>query len=242
MGETGDVAARKQRVDIETPRGLEKLSKRIRTSYSRITKSTGGADDCVQEVLCRMFEGKHQHSTIDQCVIDYLRTDTGRKGAPGYTSRLNLINADTIGPRSDDESDGLDYGRVGFDPGASEGIEGFDWVRCVTRGLSRDEKIIVSLKANWGFREIEIANLFGVSESRISQRVKRIQERISARIEAQERTKISRDAERKVAKVLPGEKEGGPSLEFEANEGMERKEPGEMGSFNGESVKEWASF
>lgn len=39
---------------------------------------TSGLDDLAQEVACRILEGRHQRSTIDQMVIDYLRSSQGQ--------------------------------------------------------------------------------------------------------------------------------------------------------------------
>lgn len=56
----------------------------------------------------------------------------------------------------------------------------------------------------WGFNEAEIGNLFGISESRVCQRLKRVQEGLSKRIAAQER----RESAGELAKVLCPQAEG----------------------------------
>lgn len=48
-------------------------------------------EDTFQEVIKRFVEGKSQHSTLQQIVIDIARTISGRKGSPKYDRRKNLF-------------------------------------------------------------------------------------------------------------------------------------------------------
>lgn len=68
------------RLELTNNDDIAKLKKRIEHSFYRITKTTVGADDCSQEVISRMLDGKHQHSTIDQAVIDFIRSNINHKG------------------------------------------------------------------------------------------------------------------------------------------------------------------
>ncbi len=158
----------KPRVDISTPEGIQKLSKRIRAAYSSLAKGDGDADDCVQEILCRMLEGKHQHSTINQCVIDYLRTESGRKGSPGYTARLNLKYANPIGPGADEPATRVDYRGVLDDRRNLEFIENIS-------GKS-GEVLRMSVIDEKKLREIGTA--LGLTESRASQLLSAAKEKV----------------------------------------------------------------
>lgn len=68
------------RFDLTNEVDIGKLRKRIESSFFRITKRLEGADDCAQEIIARMLDGKHQHATIDQAVIDFLRAHCNLKG------------------------------------------------------------------------------------------------------------------------------------------------------------------
>lgn len=154
-----NVTTGKQRVDISTTEGIEQLSKRIRASYFAITKGGGESDDCVQEVLCRMLEGKHKHSTVDQCVIDYLRFESGRKGTASYTGRINLKYASPIGPRVDEPKTEVDYG------GELDTRELIAFIEEGGRGILGEV-----LRMNIQEKTLkEIGERFGFSESRASQ-------------------------------------------------------------------------
>jgi len=183
------------RFDLKKKEDVEKVSRRIRASFKKFSKRTDGADDCAQEILKRMLEGRNQHQTIDQAVIDYLRTDSGRKGLPGYNARKKLQYAHSLEPTSLERLLDLDHGRKS--PYRLDFEECRGWIG------NQIDRAIFDLFYRWGLNEVEIGNLFGFAGSRASQRLKRIQSSLSARIKAQE----SRNASGKMAQILRQETE-----------------------------------
>jgi DNA-directed RNA polymerase specialized sigma24 family protein len=183
------------RLNFEKKDEVEKISKRIRISYNKFSKRTDGSDDCVQEILTRMFEGKHQHSTIDQAVIDYLRANHGDTRLPGYSERQKLEYSDSLTER--------DMERVLGVVDARESSNGLDFDECSRWIGNQVDRAIFWLYYKWGMDEIEIGNIFGFSSSRVSQRIKRVQECISTRIKAKKPGAL----QEKVAIVLRQETE-----------------------------------
>jgi|SRR6185437_617520 len=186
------------RFDFEKKKDIEKISQRIRSSFQKLSKGIGNADDCVQEILLRMCEGKCLHQTIDQAVIDYLRTITGRKGMGSYTARQNLERADSFGPGDLERVLPVDLGR--------DLADGVDFERML-RAHPWQDRVCFKLRYGWGLSEAEIGNLFGFSESRASQRLARVQMRLSARIQAEKRAGIPSEREGEMARVLRPEAE-----------------------------------
>ena len=179
-----------KKYDLYKKEDVEKISKYIRLSYQKFTKRIDGADDCAQEVIARMLAGQHQHSTIDQAVIDYLRTNSGRKGLPGYSARKKLEHAYSPEPRDMERLLNLANGRKSPDR--------LDFDECASWIGNQVDRGCLGLFYKWGLDETEIGNLFGFSCSRVSQRLKRIQSCISERIKAKE----SRAASGEMAAVL----------------------------------------
>ena len=211
-----------ERIDFSDEAALEKISARIRYSYVRMG-GRGDPDDCVQEILMRMLAGKHQHSTVDQCVIDYLRVKSGRKGSAGFADRVALENARSFEPAELDAagraSDSADLGHR--HDSSSLG-----------RRLPRNERIVFTLTTTWGLSAVEVADIFGVSESRVCQWLKGIQSRLQSRIAAQE-SRIRRTGEGQVAGIR-GEKEGRDQWRMESFQdcSLEKGEPGSLESFS----------
>ena len=174
-----EVAAR---WDLSSQEDVEKISKRIRRSYQRIAKGPGDADDCIQEILLRLHDGKHQRATVDQMVIDYVRATHGDKRILSYTERQNIDRAYSFEPRDFERLLSVDCG--------GERVARVDYSD-VRRWIGdKTDRAAFILYVEWGLSEAEIGNLFGFSESRVCQRIQRVQKRLSARIKGQE----SRDA------------------------------------------------
>jgi DNA-directed RNA polymerase specialized sigma24 family protein len=178
-------------------------------------------EELSQEVLCRMLEGKNRSSTIDQIVIDALRERTGRKGQPSYDGRKNLYYSNSIGPE-ELQLPSRDHNGVTLDDrlDIQRGIDTF-------RG---EERAFLVLRYVWGMNEVEIGNIFGVSESRISQRLTRIQERLSARIKKEAGRERKRTGP--VDQVGKGE---GESLPRRKNQSMEDEKSRPMETAHGSS-------
>lgn len=210
------------RWDLTNEKHIEKIKRRIAFSYNKFGGRSEGVEDCAQEVITRMLEGRHKHSTIDQAVIDYLREHCGYKGfrrrTKGQDNPIansyeqgefdNFIRDDSIR----DVGDRIDTDRL---IGMSR-----HWERCVMTLIFRED-----------YGQVEIGNLFGVSESRVSQWVQRIQGRISTKIKIEE-SKSQRKRAQELEGVLSQEANGGPRLEQNQIEGLERCESFGLETFN----------
>lgn len=193
------------RLDFTKKEDVEKLQARIRRVFNRLSGGLGDADECAQEILLGMLEGRHQHQTVDQAVIDYLRSQFGRKGEPSYIGRQNLARAHHVEPGELDRLLPVDS-RRGVD-------DGVDFKRML-RGLESIDKACFKLFYGWGLSEVEISDLFDVSASRISQRIERVSKRVRQRV-AQEK---SRAREGKMESLLRAQE--GHGLECKAGRGM----------------------
>lgn len=191
-----DTTKTARRFDFSDARDVAKISKRIATSYRKLSGRTDGIEDCTQGVLCAMLEGRHQHATIDQAVIEYLRKRSGRKGTNGYALRQSLENSYTAGAASTDIASSNDPRRrldIGRD--CNE----------LLRGIGNQvDRACYLLNKYWELNEIEVGNIFGFSESRVCQRIQRVQSSLSARIKAQ-KSRLESERAKKVAGILPAE-------------------------------------
>lgn len=164
------------RWDLRNEKDIEGIQERIKFSCRKM----GRPDICeeaAQEVYARLLEGKHKHATIDQAVIDYLRTVSGRKGVPSYASRQAFEHSYSYEPRHDANSIVRSFG-INMD-------DRLDVRRLI--GMVRHwERAIMNLYFVEGYGQAEIGNFFGVSESRVSQWLERIQKRISNRVGSEE--------------------------------------------------------
>lgn len=200
--------------DFTNEKHLEKIKSRVRLSLTKFTGKTTDAEDAFQEIVEYFLSGKGQKQTIDQAVIDYLRRSSGRKGQPGYAER--------IAPQKQ-----LCENHVGRDVGLSMDD------RCTVNsliGMSRHwERAVMTLYFREGFCATEIGNFFGVTESRVSQWLARIQKRISNKIKGEE----SRSPARQMEALLPSQTEGDEwRVEQNAFERMEIGQSWSLAVFN----------
>jgi DNA-directed RNA polymerase specialized sigma24 family protein len=195
----------------------EGFRKRIAYSARKLGCQTNQIDDLTQEVVTRMLEGKHKHATIDQCVIDYLRRTSGRKGTHGYLIREskqeplreNLISR-YAGLSVDDR---IDFNII---TGKLRG-----WKRCIMLMRFRD-----------GMLEEEIGNYFGFTNGWAHIWIERIQESIRRKIKDEEQ----RTNKKELEKILPEETEGNWwGLGTGANSGVEKIESWTMECYNEKS-------
>lgn len=139
--------------------------KKIRNKVKMAARQFGMQDeweDIAQEVLTRMLEGRHQHATVDQAVIDYIRKHQGDNRYKTSIKKRALIKA---------EHQDLDY----FDTLASMNPWSkldalIDSKKCIEL-IGFDKKaqraaIYLKYKEDWSQREI--ADCFGVTETAIS--------------------------------------------------------------------------
>jgi DNA-binding NarL/FixJ family response regulator len=126
------------------------LEQRVRNSYRYITKNKNPdfEDDCVQECLLS-FHLKGKGQTVDQAVIDFLRTMGGRKDSVNYETRMSLLNYKEI-PESANYDDHHHIPLV------------------LTVNLKGRLKVIVEMYGE-GYTFKEIGQQLTLTESRVSQ-------------------------------------------------------------------------
>jgi DNA-directed RNA polymerase specialized sigma subunit len=128
------------------------------------------AEDFAQEACERIFHGRK--ATVSQLLIDYVRETQGAtRHAENKRIKLEL------------HADGFDD-EVLSDPGIT-GTEP-DLLNYLNL-LEGDDRAIMALKFAWDMTEPEIGAVFGVSGSRISQKVKEITARLRKRLNNLER-------------------------------------------------------
>lgn len=193
----------------------EDIEERIKIASYKYGLRGEDLQDATQEILCRLHEGKHKHSTVDQMLIDYLRSQSGRKGSLGYDTRKALVRAERFGIDNESDRGLIDRDQFG---GVECGIDFGIYYRLVNGEIN---KAIFKLFYEWGFNEVEISNIFDVSCSRISQRIKGIQESLRQRIKIEESRKNQRELE-----TILQQKDGGFSWGVESFEdfGLEKVE------------------
>lgn len=170
-------------------KSIEELASRIKIASFKFGLRGEDIQDATQEILLRMYEGKHKHSTVDQMLIDYLRTQSGRKGEVGYDSRKALARPERL------------YASNGRDRGLVDGAKFRDLEYGVDTGLSDRlvdgridcERYFEKLKLFLNERELFIYNSYtdektlkeigedlGLTESRASQLLKKIKDKLFA--------------------------------------------------------------
>lgn len=189
-----------------------RLRKRAVLSAARMG-FTERSEDLAHDAIVEWLEGRGQHQTVDQAVIDAIRRAFGRPGLPGHELRRNLEQR----PKSMDRLARHTSREVDRDS-----VHDFDRL---IRTLEPIQRAIVCLRYVWGFQEIEIAQCFGVSESRISQRLQAALSRIASRErQRKEPATISREIQERPG--MDGETQG--LLEEVGSEARERLSPREI--------------
>lgn len=147
---------------------------------STITKYGFGslAEDCCQDYAVSLLEGKAQHQTINQYVIDYLRKNLGRKSYQSFDQKRNLSRANSY------ESYGYDNTTQGSD--GSEMERKIDFHKVISL-VEHKDKEVAKLYYIEGLNEKELANLSSLSVSIIYRKIKRIRKRLSMLIEEESR-------------------------------------------------------
>ncbi len=134
----------------------ERIIKRAKIS-ARLHGFGREADDISQEIVCKMLEGRHQHATIDQAVLDYIRHRIGRKTDKYHDNKLALASV------------------VEFNNIPSEYFylsENRIEVNQLLQRLDERTREIVILYYYYGYTGEEIGLKFHILESRISQILK----------------------------------------------------------------------
>ena len=126
-----------------------RLRKRLLLVYQKYN-IPGEYEDFYQSYCIHILEGKGQSQTLDQYAIDFLRSKLGRN----VDAKKALVGAVEF---DDFMKSDLDYGE--------------NQVMCeqIVDRFKGSRRIILILRWKYGFSEKEIAYLFNVSDSRISQ-------------------------------------------------------------------------
>lgn len=201
-----------------------KLGKRIKFSASKMGFGRI-SDDIAQEILCRMLEGRHQHATVDQAVIDYLRREFGHKRSRSYDARYALATAGN----ADSE---YSFNSIGTDPRGDLDVR-WDAERLVELLRGRD-RIIANQYYLEGYSEAEVANFHNVSESRVCQILKRIQSGLSKRVAKAAAYKGYREAQMEAILFIQR-----CSMEFSEADGLAFEEPREVARLDGVLFEAW---
>lgn len=164
------------------------------------------ADDFAAEVAIKTIEGRK--ASTEQLFVDYLRKEYGDARLASGREKMRDRHAmqelaDTVAA-STRNSAALEQLCGGF-------------------RIYGSSRAILVLYYKWGFHEAEIANCYGVTESRICQRLKEIQSSIYERIKKEE-SKLSEEAKGALEEILREEKEGRPELELRTDQEMARRE------------------
>ena len=184
-------------------------------------------EDFSQFAALKKLEGRK--ATNSQLHVDYLRQSKGDSRSKSIDDKRALQSAKQY------EEDYHEMGLSSFrDDQRRPFATSFGELEEHIRRLEKIDQAIIRLHYEWGLNEVEIGNLFNVSEGRISQRLKAIQKCLHERIE--KKTKDKTEAKRLLEKVLFGE---GQEMEFRENKRLAIFKPFKMESYSQKSFGEW---
>jgi RNA polymerase sigma factor (sigma-70 family) len=144
--------------DKEVIKILTKSAYRVAGSYGR----TEMAEDFIQEMFIQYHNGRK--ATVSQLFIDYLRSECGST-RPDKNIRASTYNLKNPGPMTEEAMNV---------PIEQEQNNDF---KELTEKLKGEYRTISILYYQWGFTLKEIGHTLGLSESRISQKFKEIEEK-----------------------------------------------------------------
>jgi RNA polymerase sigma factor (sigma-70 family) len=148
-------------------------SKRAHACANRLHRNREGAEDYAQDALLQTIEHPEWQVDFRYRVLDAIRKDHGRTGTLKHAVRRNLENSKHLDPES---VYGPSFENL-REPRQTDPLE-FARFREMLSGLKPSERAIIILRYFWSFTEIEIADCFGVTESRICQKLSDIHEKI----------------------------------------------------------------
>ncbi len=189
------------------------------------------SEDFAQEAVEQIWKGRK--APIRNLFVDFQRERGGRKGLCGYGQRaLDGYGAVSIQALEEKAGHSLDSIAGVTRPTMDYGLDAIKYLRTLW-----DPKLrcVALLYHQWGFNEIEIGHLFGVTESRVSQWLKAVHSRLSERAKA-EVARGSRERASGLEGLLQGQGQG---MEQTANIEMARIEPREMALAHETSFSEW---
>lgn len=168
--------------DLSNPEDIRSVCKRIyHASKTKEQMTPQDLEDVTMEIITRWLEGKSANQTIDYSVIDILRKTSGRKDARKpevYEARKRISKPINLGEMNVD--------RLKNVPKTTpEYFEGKEFNRLVGMVSCSRRRAILKLQHKWGFKAVEIAELFDVSESCISHLVLQSHKEILKHIKSQ---------------------------------------------------------
>jgi hypothetical protein len=133
------------------------------------------SEDLAHDALIKWLEGIGKHQTVDQATVDAIRGTFGRPSTLGYLAKRAVARpAGSMGEMANISSNAVD-------PNSEHDFER------IIKSLGTTDRAILVLTYVWGFKEIEVGHCFGITESRVSQRLKGIYQGLSRKLEAEER-------------------------------------------------------
>jgi len=184
--------------DKLTDAALNKLTERaLTTGINNYGLSKQDAEEFSQEYALMLFE-KGWRQTPDQACIDYVRKRFGRTGT--------VSNINGKGREQSLSHLATTYGEsfieriIGFEPDPSERRESVERFTDLFEGRDR---VIFLLRYKWGFMNNEIGHCFGITESRICQRLTEMEKRIQTSVQKKIPRRKQRKGERKKQSALP---------------------------------------
>ena len=171
------------------------------------------AEDFAQYAALRVFQGRK--ATVEQLLIDYLRSEYGCTGIRSNSKQLLKCNERKHATPIDNENPIEDFARRN-----SNHVRSFRDFEPFFKFISQIDRSILKLFYEWGFDESEIADCFGVTKSRICQRLQRVQSSLSKIIKKEE-SRISEKTE-SIQSAISSKKR--QTLEFRTDKEMAKRE------------------
>lgn len=176
------------------------------------------AEDFAGWYAKHILEGRGAHQTMSQAFIEYLRTTYGDSRTASHRVRQSAeINRVTITATRERE-EGFELGEDELEgvprielPNGRVPFEINEQIRAAN--LEAQERCMIWLRHGWNFTEGEIANCFGITESRICQRLSGIHKRLQETL-------------------LRGVSKSKPGMARQENEGMEKEQSFKMEIFS----------
>jgi RNA polymerase sigma factor (sigma-70 family) len=163
------------RIDFTNEDHVKDLRRRIKVSYFLKTGRLSDWEDCAQSVICSFLENQSGKQTIDHAVIDYLRERSGKKTHKGYEARIALENSLA-------QNGGESLNRI-KDANFIEFIHSKLSYEKLMAELEGRNRAVLKLYFEWGLTFKEIGDVFGISESRVSQLLADINRYIKKKLE-----------------------------------------------------------
>lgn len=162
----------KRKLDRET---IANYSKRIKYVCNSYGLKNEDIEDCIGWIFCNWIDGKSEHQTISQSVIDWLRMHRVNNRIKSADKKRQFVHAVSM--------DGIEeYQKPSNDPEKLKRMQS-DVYRLCSFIPNERVRIIIALSTIWGITFREIAYIMGVSESRISQMNKKGIEYLAAHVD-----------------------------------------------------------